>query len=318
MNNWTNQSSNDASILNDAFSTIDNIFRVLLLATHLFYFVIVLLFREYQKISFINMHHTNVIGLLTGLHYCLWINKETIAFENQTLDNILCNISEASWAILKYARAYSIAVLALFRYLAVFKGQIFNRIANSIKYSLESVVSVWLISGLIYLIAKFSTNAEHGEILCLDGYAETPTRTLIYYLITSILGLVIPILIVNILYYFIQKRLNHLSDRLNRPVKDSNQVNIKKEKEKKLALQFVLLNCLEILSGLFLMILTVSNLVPSLNEKFYFLRQLSRILNNISQLVIPIISILFHHKSLKLRNTIFFKTRSNANNPTRS
>ena len=94
MNNWTNSTSSDEySTLNDILSTIDNIFRVLLLATHLFYFVIVLLFREYQKISFINMHHTNVIGLLTGLHYCLWINKETIAFENQTLDNILLSLA---------------------------------------------------------------------------------------------------------------------------------------------------------------------------------------------------------------------------------
>lgn len=301
---------------------LDNIVRCFFLATHIFYVLIIILFKEYQKVSYFNMHHTNIIGLLHAIHYVAWINQTHPTFRNEYLNNVVCVMSEITWAVLKNARAYSIVVLAVFRYIAVFKSQLFSKIVNSLKFTLLSALFVWIVSPLIFVIAKYSSNTNPGTILCLDGSSTSEIDSIVYFLIATIFGIVLPIIVVNILYFFIRKRLSKISKNLNRPRTNQNQTNASqinkkdRRKEKRLALQFVLLNSLEIASCVFLTFLIVSNLIPHMNQDYYYIRQVSRILNNISQALIPFVSTLFHIKMLQFKYSIFGS--SNLNNSIRT
>lgn len=87
---------------------VDYSVRVIFLLIHVLYVIILLLNKELQLISLIPMHHTNIIGLLTGIHYCIWIAWTHPIFLNQALNNFLCSLSEEFWAMSKYARCYSI------------------------------------------------------------------------------------------------------------------------------------------------------------------------------------------------------------------
>lgn len=290
----------------------DNITRVLLLVSHILYFIIVFLFKEFQKISYFHMTHTNLIGVLTGIHYCIWINKVLPTFEDQNLNDVLCSISEACWAIFKYARAYSILILAAYRYLAVFKSQLYNQICKSVKFTLISSGLIWLISAVIFLIAKYSGQSLSGLIICYDGYSKTQNDTIIYYVITSVFGFILPIVLVCLVYFLIQTKLNKLSksfvNNKTGDKKSKKKTKVNHKKENKLALQFILFNLFEILSSLFLMLLTICNLIPNFNVNYYYFRQLCRILNNVSQSFIPIISVLFHYSTIKVKNMIFFNS----------
>ena len=65
-------------------------------------------------------------------------------------------------------------------------------------------------------------------------------------------------------------------------------------KESHLAHQFIIINCLEIASMITFMLLSLNNFLHELNENFYFLRQLMRILNLTFLSLIPIISLVFN------------------------
>lgn len=87
---------------------VDYSVRVVFLLVHIMYIVIVLLNKDLQRRSLVQMHHTNIIGLITGIHYCIWIAWVYPNTTSPFLDNLICRLSEALWATCKYARCYSI------------------------------------------------------------------------------------------------------------------------------------------------------------------------------------------------------------------
>ena len=144
ISNKTNETILRIPFLND----IDNMTRGIMLTVHVIYFVAVSIFKDFQSIAYFNINHINLIGLLTGIHYCIWINS-TI-FYNQIISYSFCSISEATWAILKFARTYSILTLAIYRYLAVFKEFKFYKFISSFKYTLLSGLLVWFWQSLFF------------------------------------------------------------------------------------------------------------------------------------------------------------------------
>lgn len=111
MENISNSSLNETLVAQKVEQmppVVDYSFRGLCFVIHAIYFLIVLFTKELQKISLIHMHHTNLIGLLTGFHYSIWIAWVQPATPYPELNVVLCTISDAFWAIIKYARCYSI------------------------------------------------------------------------------------------------------------------------------------------------------------------------------------------------------------------
>lgn len=214
MENSTAVSQNVSDITYSLPKEVDYSMRVIALLFHIFYFSIVFVFKELQNISFIQMHHTNLIGFITTIHYTSWIKSNAPEFNDENLNNFFCSLSEATWALTKHARAYSILILAIYRVVAVFKMNFYKKIANSIKFTIFSILIVWLISGFIFLISKYSTHVMPGKIYCYDGYSSSIEKSLIYYSITSILGYMLPGFGVIFLYAIIRIRLQQVSNRV--------------------------------------------------------------------------------------------------------
>lgn len=289
----------------EILNTIDILFRCLFLSTHVVYFVIVFLFKEFHKLSYFNMHHSNFIGLALSILYCSWIGETQSNIQDFALREIFCTISEISWALFRTARAYSILALAVYRYLAVHDGKTFTKISKSRSYYLMTGLLVWLIPLMIFVIFKFSFHTTHG-LLCLDGFTIVLTDSIIYYVFTTTLGLLVPIILVVIAYILVHSRLYEIRQTLSKCSSES-QAKKKASKENKLAKQFILLVFFEILSTLFWILINVSSWIPNFNNNYYYLRQIWRTLNNFSQGLIPIISLVLNPTKLKLKGIKNFR-----------
>lgn len=331
MQNQTN-GSNSSSTLIEMPPWVDYSFRILFLVVHLAYFLVVAVFRDLQKISLIHMHHTNLIGLLSGIHYCIWIAWGQPATGNPIADDILCHISEIFWSTSKTARCYSILVLAIYRLIAVYRINLFKQIVKSMRVYLISIFMVWFIPALIFILAEFTSHAQPGYIICYDGYSPIIIRSVIYFVITSILGYFIPATLIIIIYIFIRMKLDTVGNKLTSPanlkviqsnhffdesftdysipkIRNSSSYSTKvmlakKDKERRLAKQFIVINGFEIASCVFLVLLSSSNVITIFTVKYYFARQLFRIGNLICQTFIPIASLVYSPVYRKAKNFI--------------
>lgn len=321
MENQTNSSTSTLIIQLPPWT--DYSFRIVFLLVHLAYFLVVGLFRELQKISLIHVHHTNLIGLLTGMHYCIWIAWSRPVTGDALADSILCHISEAFWALSKVARCYSILILAVYRLIAVYRINLFKRILKSTRVYFLSIFLVWLFPALIFVLSKFVSRSQPGLIMCYDGYSTVIQDSILYYVLSSFLGYVVPALLIVVIYIFVRMKLNKVGNKLasttNTNAKGS-QSNIsesfseislpklysttgtatttsisqnKRQKEKGLAKQFIVINFLEMGSCVFFVLLSSSNVITVFSTKFYFVRQIFRIGNLICQTCIPIVSLIY-------------------------
>lgn len=306
-----------------ALDALDITMRIVNLLSQLLYFGVVVFLKDLQCLPQIPMHHTNAIGLINAVHYCFWIMADEPKFSRQFLNDVLCTMSETLWAITKYARAYSILTVALFRYIGVTRLTLYKKITtlNTIVFS---IALNWLIAAIVFLVSKYIFKTTYGIIYCYDGYSVNREHNLQYFLLSYSFGYALPLVLVTILYLLIQIKLVKLSKNLENLEKYSRikmssleadestcHREIKKEehkarvkihnREKRLAHQFIIINGLEFCSMFFFTILSLNNLFPILNFNFYYLRQSLRIVNLLLQSAIPITSLLFHpHQNLKI------------------
>lgn len=332
MENLTNNSNGgQSSTIIQLPPWTDYSFRIIFLTVHLAYFLVVAVFRDLQKLSLIHVHHTNLIGLLTGVHYCIWIAWSRPATGDSVVDNILCHISEAFWALSKVARCYSILVLAIYRLIAVYRIQLFKRIVKSTSAYFISILMVWLFPALIFVLSKFSSRSQPGLIMCYDGYSTSIQDSILYYVLSSFLGYVVPALLIVVIYILVRMKLNKVGNRLASATTHAkgSQSNVffsesdislpklysttgntmsvtvyKRQKEKSLAKQFIVINFFEMASCVFFVLLSSSNVITVFSTKYYFARQIFRIGNLISQTCIPIVSLIYTPVSRKTINFI--------------
>lgn len=111
----------NATFINQTFMIyIDYIIRVIAVLIHCLYFGLVICFKTLQKRQGMYLHHVNLISLLYCLHYCAWIGNFWVDLGNSTLDHVFCYMSEIFWIFLKFARNYSLSLLAAYRLLYIF------------------------------------------------------------------------------------------------------------------------------------------------------------------------------------------------------
>ena len=79
------------------------------------------------------------------------------------------------------------------------------------------------------------------------------------------------------------------------------------KKENKLAFQFLIINSVEMIYVISLsMLIVTANIIPNVDMKYYWARQLSRIVCILSQTSIPMITLAFHFFSLQYKRSIFY------------
>ena len=280
----------------------DAVLRISSAFIHLFYFFLIFKIEKMRKKSLIYLHHSILIGFLFNLHYLIYFDFVHPNFNNQTLNNIVCAISEQIWTMLKNLRTYSIALIALYRLIGVFKHGLYKKINRSIYrvLFLLLLVYVWVI--IILLATKYGFNTTYGYLYCFDGFSTVLKDSFYYFLVQSIVGIAFPTVFSVIAYIFIRKRLIESEVKAKKikfysgdPLKVCGVDPLMKIcKQYEIAKQFFIINLCEIMSCLMVIGLGMRYLFPNLNDYYNVTRFLLRFFNLFFQAIIPITAIVYH------------------------
>jgi hypothetical protein len=194
----------------DILNQADIIIRTSSFIVHMFYFFLVFKIKTLRRLSLVYMQHSNLIGLIFNLHYLIYFDKVYPKFENLFYVDLICKLSENLWSLIKILRAYSIALIALYRLIAVFKIDLYRKINKSIVLLITPILLIYFFIIIFIITTKFYYNTTYGTLYCFDGNSEIFMNKLMYFIWHSSIGLVFPTLFGIIAYFFIHRKIESL------------------------------------------------------------------------------------------------------------
>lgn len=316
--NVTNN-NNNIDYLFEVLIRLDHVFRYLSVLIHLIYFAVFLFSKDLHKKHLIFVNHACLVSSIYCIITFFFIFGDTPNLGNQIINDIVCSIIEIGWIFSSYIRMYSILLIAIYRYFAVFNQGVYKKISSSYLHIFGLISVVWLISIALPLISKYIFQTKVSPFLCLDGFSTLFSNTLLYFIFNYFFMIIGPSFLIVYLYGMIIKRLKELGLRVNNHLvfkvfEKSQTSRIKVEsktvseiknvkKQQKFANQFILMCFSVIASSIVLSIFTLRNVIPNFVRVFYYWRPLFRIYILSAISIIPIIGLLYHPN----RNFIFKK-----------
>lgn len=269
--------------LKNILHTFDIVVRFISLVLHIIFILVFIVSKSYRISSLLFINNANIVSFLyTGL-MCSYSFSRYPAFQNENLNKILCSISEILWASMKYLRVYSILLIAVYRYIAVFKMKLFKKINKSVKLIISPILVLWIATLVVPVAIKYMLNTKNYYLYCLDGYSDVFLNRFLYFLLNLILSIITPSILILFIYIFIIKRLNSLGLKRRK---------FNNHKQKQIAKQFLFMGIIVGLSSFFTSVLTTRNIITDFDEKFYYTRHLVRISMIICNSGLPLISII--------------------------
>ena len=213
---------------------IDILCRLFAFLLYVFYFVAVFLIKDLQRISLIFVHHVNFVNCIFCVHYLFYIYNLHPSFDDKTLNKVLCTISKTLWAVIRYARLFSMLAVAVYRWIAVYKVNLYKKFDISYSILLAQVALTWIISIILFVATKFAFNTTYGQLYCFDGFSDYTFDSIRYYVFTSVLGTLLPTFLVILIYILISHKLHTLSKKLkNTPSNTSSKIKSKTNTSRK-------------------------------------------------------------------------------------
>lgn len=323
----------DSSLFVQILTYVDYVNRVLSMIIFFTYFMLILKLKFMRHKSLIYVHHSNFVGFLFCLMYIFYFTTTAPNLPNQYLNLIFCVMSEVTWSMLKYLRSYSILLIAIYRFAAVFHINQFKKLNSSYCALLLPILVLWLLSLIFFLSTKFGFKTTYGSLFCIDGNAISLSDRINYLIVTSILSILIPFTSITLIYCLIKIKLSQTETNLNQQklgVRKSSSIganviaielsnsqemsqtgattsNTKTGAEKTLKMktyelkktqrlnqQLIALNICYFMAFLVSFVLNFRYIIPDFNQRFYYFRQLLRILNVFFQSMIPVLSLYFN------------------------
>ena len=218
------QSSNNISVystivqpydhLYDVLITIDQVIRYYGVIVHFIFIIILVFSKKLHSKTLVYLNHATI----TNSFYCVIVFGYTFgdhpSFQNEKINEILCYASEIIWAFAIYIRMYSILLIAVYRYLAVFKMSLYRKINRSYTNLIIPIFVVWAISIGFPLISKYSFNTTSSYIFCLDGFSDSFLNAILYFVFNYTFMIVIPSCSVFFIYIRIIRKLKSIDDKI--------------------------------------------------------------------------------------------------------
>ena len=157
--------------------------------------------------------------------FCYINNGGQPTFANATLNDVLCSMSEILWIFAIYIRMYSVLLIAIYRYLAVFHMRLFNRLNASWPHLLGPVVCVWLFSIACPVATKFAFRTRYSAVLCLDGFTTDVGDLVLYCVVNFSLMIALPALSSVAIYMIIVHKLHDINRKLKRSIARNKRSN---------------------------------------------------------------------------------------------
>lgn len=192
--------------------------RIISILTHVIYLLIVLKCKALRKKSFLFIHNF----MFTNFIYCGYFlyhirnEKPNISYFHMSISNhTVCLIASTIWLYLKYLRFYSIVLVSVHRFIAVYHINLFKRINSSKLILCMCILIVWAFSGFIFFLTKYFFHTTHGINNCFDGYSSNFNVSLNYYIFSVAIGSAFPTVCVVVIYILIYRKLKRLEKHLS-------------------------------------------------------------------------------------------------------
>ena len=171
MNNSTilNKTQTAAPIdyLFKTLNTIDHASRYYCLFVHVVFFIVLAFSKYFHKRPMLYVNHATIVNCFYCISQTFYIFGDHPALGDETLNEIICSFSEIFWIFCIYIRMYSILLIAVYRYLAVFHLNLYKKLNESFIRLMVPLVLTWMVSIASPLISKYIFNTTHGYTLCL-------------------------------------------------------------------------------------------------------------------------------------------------------
>lgn len=162
----SNGTSTNITASTNGFSNyFDYSIRILAVFVHLAYACFVFYLKEYKNNNLIFLNHVNLVSLLYCVHFLFYMVRRYPEFKNQDLNIILCTTSEIVWIVVKLMRIFSLALLTIYRYMAVYHMNYYKAINKKAKYLIISILISWIIAIVLSLILKYSFQTTYSIFL---------------------------------------------------------------------------------------------------------------------------------------------------------
>jgi hypothetical protein len=217
MNNTTNNNSTRSNSTSKAVVVTDSkLFAVqmyqtvcvyLVLAIHFAYYFLILVSPKLKTKGYLYVNHATITSFFyIGMQFAYLNLGNTPSFADQYLNFILCRASELIWPFASYIRTYSVLLIAVYRYIAVFKIHLFKKINASKMLLIGPIVIVWTLSIGFPFLLKYSLQTSSSSTFCLDGYSPIFANTVIYFVLTNLAGTVVPSVAIITIYIMIIRK----------------------------------------------------------------------------------------------------------------
>ena len=292
--NSSSSPSNSAALNGDSSQDIINILnyvdltvRVVSALTFVAYFALVAFKRELRKANLFYVHNANFVNLAWVLIFIGFFNSTAPNFSSDYLNHVFCVLIEILFGWFKYLRSYSVLLIAIYRFNAVFFINFHRQLHKRSLYVFLPVLATWTLTLLLALASKYAFQTTYSASLCMDGYSDVFANLVNYLITTSVLSILVPFILTMIIYYLIKHKLSQ-NTRL------SNNSAKKQSKDQRFTTQLIAINVCYIISFLISFVQTFRFIIPDFNTRLYYLRQGLRILNLSSVALLPLISIYFN------------------------
>jgi hypothetical protein len=208
----------------------DNAVRVFTILVHLIYILASRVHRKFRSRSLLFLHHVNFINFLNSLHQ-MYLNDSAYVFNNNYSENLLnvnlrwimCSLSETMCLTLKFLCMYSLVLLGMYRYFAVYHLNMYKKITKCSSSILIFIVFTWIVSillgmafkvGGVYLRRSRNRKAHlncHRDEVSIADYDH-----FFYMIFLTIFANLIPTILIFHLYRKVLKKLRVLEDSINR------------------------------------------------------------------------------------------------------
>lgn len=323
------------NLATNILETLDKINRVGSMVIFGFYFALLIFCERLKRPQWFYVHHANLVGFLFCFMFIIYFNVSPFSVDSN-LKEIYCPLSELLWAILKFVRAYSILMIAFYRYFEICQKSWLKKFNNTKRMMFMQVAVLWIVAVLFSVVMKYSLGTSYRVIYCLDGYSTSVVNEIVYQVVSMLVISVIPFFVTLFIALkiraMLKRRVNEIKYRLavlkSREhvyflrlrycfnFVDSDARNAQAGLEEKLArrdyrqnrrlnVQLYLLNSCYLMCFTTLFVLNLNYLIPGFLKNYYFITQILRILTIAFQSLIPIISLRFNfpikNKAKRLR-----------------
>ncbi|RNA07964.1 hypothetical protein BpHYR1_002184 [Brachionus plicatilis] len=179
---------------------IDYVVRVLSVLIHLIYIYFMFRVKKFRNRSYFYMHFLVIVSLLYCLHYAFYIGTGGPSFRSLQLNLILCYLSEQMWSVLRYLKAFSILLLAMYRYIAVKNINLYKKMNSGLTFIYSSMLFCLIVSIILTFIIKYSLNTTYSVYFCSPGYSDNIRDMIVCFVLNVIISNIIPT-IINLVAY---------------------------------------------------------------------------------------------------------------------